>query len=624
MYSIYGEMLNRHFVEKFRENFAKRKEILSRITTREEAEKYVKNLQEKVKKTYIIPEKCDLNPRITGRENLGDLLLEKIIIDSRENYPVTMSLYLPSETKEKSHTAILLLCGHADNGKGSDIYRTYAMELARRGCLVLMPDPLGQGERYENDMYCCSYHNFLNISLKAVGDHFGSWRLNDAVRSLDYLFSRPEVDASRVAVTGNSGGGTMTTILHAYDERLAASAPCCYITKWVRNVENELPVDAEQIPPRFAMDGGEMADLLLAQAPRPVLISGNSDDFFDIRGTKEVYEEVKSFYKLLGAEENVSFSEGPGYHGLNQTLRENAYEFFHTHLGILGGKETIVEVPPEKMVFCTPEGAIRNQGFVTSRQIIAEKAEKIALGRKQYSDAELKDELKKLFHIGELYPVYRRLRPSSLKAGEAFSRYLVEEAGDDLFCVLKGYKKTIHNMLLEGKKACLYVPHQDSGKELAKEVAGEENLYGVDYRGVGECCPNTGDQHNRDFFASYLFDYHYDSLAFLKGESLVGGRIKDVMRCVEILFLNGTEELTLTASGIGIIPALFAAFLTERNVKLEIRESIPTYLGLCRGEALLLPQSMTPEGILHYTDLDDIAERLRKMGRLAGSDTDSK
>ena len=617
MYSIYGDMLNQHFVRKYRENFARRMETLARITTREDAEKYVKMLQEKVKKTYLIPEKCDLKVRITGREKLGTLILEKIIIDSRENYPVTMSLYRPAETGEKSHPAVLLLCGHSENGKGCENYRIYAMEFARRGCIVLVPDPLGQGERYENDMYCCSYHNFLNIPLKAAGDHFGSWRLNDAVRSLDYLFSRPEVDGGRVAVTGNSGGGTMTAILHAFDDRLAASAPCCYITRWVRNVENELPVDAEQIPPRFAMDGGEMADLLLAQAPRPVLISGNTDDFFDIRGAKEVYEEVKAFYKLLGAEDKVSFSEGPGYHGLNGTLRENAYEFFHTHLGIPGGKETIGELPPEEIIYCTPEGTIRNQDFTTSRQILAEYAEKVVAERKDYSNEELKEELKKLFQIRELHPLYRRLRPSGLKAGEAFSRYLVEEENDDLFCILKGYKKTLHNMLPEGEKACLYVPHQDSGKELGKYPAGEENLYGVDYRGVGECCPNTGDQHSREFFAPYLFDYHYDSLAFLIGESILGGRIRDVMRCVEILFLNGTKELTVTGSGIGLIPALFAAFLTERDVKLEIREPVPTYLGLCRGENFLLPQSMTPEGILHYTDLDDIAERLRKMGRLA-------
>lgn len=620
MSSVYGDMLNSHFVRRYRENFAKRLEKLSGITTKEEALAYVDSLRKKVKATYKIPPKCDLNVRIAGEEKIHCYIMEKIIIDSRKNFPVTMNLYRPETTLEGKHPAVLLLCGHSDNGKACENYRIYAMELARRGCVVLVPDPLCQGERYEVTPYnCCGYHNFLNVRLKSTGDHFGSWRLNDAVRALDYLLTRPEIDPGRLAVTGNSGGGTMTTLLHAYDERITVSAPCCYITRWVRNVENELPVDAEQAPPFFAEDGSEMADLLLAQAPRPILISGNSDDFFDIRGTKEVYSELKRFYKLLGAEECVSFSEGPGYHGLNQTLRENAYNFFSPYLGIEGGKELPgLELPPEEKCFCTPKGSILELSPALSTEIIAEEAEKTAKARPSYTDGELQEKLKALFHIGDCSATYRQLRFRHPEEKKIFSRYLVEGKNDDLFCILKGYKAIPHYSLFAGEKATLYVPNLDAEEELKKSPPGEENLYGVDYRGIGETCPLTGDQpEERNFFASYQFDYHFDANAWQTGESIVGGRVLDVLRCIDLLFANGTRELTLTASGIGIIPALFAAFLTDKNVKITLQEEIPTYLGLCRGKKFVIPQSMVPEGILTLTDLDDLAERLRAKGILA-------
>lgn len=77
----------------------------------------------------------------------------------------------------------------------------------------------------------------------------GAWRAWDAVRGLDYLLSRPEVDTTRVGLTGNSGGGTMTTFVNALEDRLTMAAPSCYITTWVHNVENELPADSEQMPP---------------------------------------------------------------------------------------------------------------------------------------------------------------------------------------------------------------------------------------------------------------------------------------------------------------------------------------------------------------------------------------
>ena len=63
----------------------------------------------------------------------------------------------------------------------------------------------------------------------------------DGIRALDYLLTRDEVDKNHLGVTGNSGGGTLTTWLAGLDQRYTMAAPSCFVTSFLRNLENELP-----------------------------------------------------------------------------------------------------------------------------------------------------------------------------------------------------------------------------------------------------------------------------------------------------------------------------------------------------------------------------------------------
>lgn len=67
--------------------------------------------------------------------------------------------------------------------------------------------------------------------------------------ALDYLLSRPEIDPNHLGITGNSGGGTMTSWIWGLDPRFTMAAPSCFITTFEKNLENEIPADAEQYPP---------------------------------------------------------------------------------------------------------------------------------------------------------------------------------------------------------------------------------------------------------------------------------------------------------------------------------------------------------------------------------------
>ena len=177
--------------------------------------------------------------------------------------------------------------------------------------------------------------------------------------------------------------------------------------------------------------------------------------------------------------------------------------------------------------------------------------------------------------------------------------------------VLKGLTKDAHFHLPQSDAIELYIPHQDSESELAKrEIDETRPLYGLDYRGIGETMPNGCDQWGWDFFHEYNFDYHYDSLDILLGNSMLGGRVRDILSTIELFRQNGTKDILLTASGIGMVPAVFAAFLSDFPVRLQLQEPLPTYLENCCVLNPPIPQSMTPEGILKITDLDDIVKRL--------------
>ena len=612
---VWGNAVQEHYVNKFRRNFELRKEKFAAIKTKEDAEKYVTDVRQKIRSAYSFPEKCDLNVRVTSRKELADCNIEFILFDSRPGYPVSAAVYLPKKIEGKC-PGILLLCGHALEGKACTTYQTAGRSMAEQGAIVICPDPFGQGERsqyFKQDLNNVKEHNVINRRLLPMGDHTGNWRAWDGIRAIDYLLSRADVDAERIGVSGNSGGGTMTSIVNALEDRLSAANPNCYITRWWRNVENELPVDAEQIVAGAAADGGEMADLLLAVAPRPLAIGGQSNDFFDIRGTREVYEEVKHIYTLLGYPERVRLCVGPVSHGYSPHLREAAYRFFGDVFGLTGEKRDTKEpMLSEVEMRCTPTGrTIELPGTVTIHDLIAEELKATVSNRKSVSKEEAVKIVKEILHIGDVEcTTYRQLRDR--RDNNCYARYGIEVDNSmvtTLFCAsTQGYFKLAPEESVE-----LYVPHQDSVAELElRKVTEKQELFGIDYRGVGESVPNGCDQDKvREFFANYKYDYHFSSISLLLGESYLGDRVRDVLGAIELLTAYGAKKIKLSSSGIGRIPALFAALLTTRNV--QYAPDLPLSglcCQVCDAEGTL-PESMLPVGLLKYTDFPELEKLVR-------------
>lgn len=618
--SVNGETLQRYYQNKFRVNMMRYRCLIEAAATREDAQKLVRTARQRVSAAFTFPsEKCALAARVVGMESFPEFMVEKILFQSRKNFTVTANFYLPKQRNGKV-PAVLFLAGHAEKGKADSAYVKIPAALARKGCAVLAIDPIHQGERRQfpatAEPGLCPAHNILNRQLLAVGESMADWRCYDGIRAIDYLLTRSEIDPARIGVNGNSGGGTLTAMVAACDERVAAAAPACYVTTFLHNVENELPADGEQMPRGFLADGGEMADLVLAQAPRPFRILSQNGDFFDARGTDETYSLLKKIYTLLGAPENISIVRGSGGHGYSEELRCGAYDFFNTvfQLGS-DGKEPAGVLPTYEQLRCLPEGGVSQlSGEKNVRDFLAERMEELRKDRadRPKSHAEMREALARLLKLTtpEKVPHYRILRPYFPKpeGSTPLMRFALEtEPGMSVTLFAPGDGGTFGIPVVMKSKAELYLPHLACREEMPQLPEIFETVrFGLDYRGIGETEPNGCDQWNREFAAEYNYDYHYASLGVLLGEPLIGRRVYDVLCAMKLLRENGVRELTLRASGYGMIPAVFAAVLSPEPVKLVLGGKIITYeeAGHCLRSPI--PQSFVPEGILKLADLDEL------------------
>ncbi len=372
----------------------------AKIETPEQVMRLRERVRRKLAECYgPLPERTPLNSRTTGSVEREYYSIEKLVYESRPNYLVTGNVYVPKDRTERM-PAVLGACGHSANGKAAEPYQEFARNLARQGYVVLIYDPPAQGERLEypdsepgpNIRGGTHSHNQAGNQMTLLGKNFALWEAWDGIRGVDYLLSRPDVDPNRIGVTGNSGGGTQTCHLCALDDRFAMAAPNCFVTRFLNNLENEEPTDAEQIVPGMLAAGLDMADFFVAQIPRPVLLGGEVNDFFDVRGLRKTYEELRRLYAILGAKDKVELYVGPGTHGYNRGARENMYGFFNKHAGIDGSaEEPQVPVEPEDVLQVTPGGQVHLLDSRRTYDFTREEASGLAGNRTRLSRGRLSE-----------------------------------------------------------------------------------------------------------------------------------------------------------------------------------------------------------------------------------------
>lgn len=314
------------------------------------------------------PEKGALNPRITGTIKKDGYRIEKIVFESYPGFYVTGCLYLPEKIK-KNAPAILNVIGHNQEAFRNPLYQVINYNLVKKGIIVFAIDPPGQGEhvqvydtavKFSYAGYSVLEHCYFGNQCFLSGFNCAKYFIWDGIRAIDYLVSRKDVDPQRIGVTGFSGGGTVTSYLAAYDERVKVSVPCSWATASRRQLETKGGQDAEAEFYKAVSEGITFEDLLEVRAPKPTLLTFVSrDEYLSLQGAREAWRETKGAFELLGKPENLVMVEDDSKHWMTSKIRLAIYEFFMKHFNITGDpseKEADILTPEELTV--TPTGQI--------------------------------------------------------------------------------------------------------------------------------------------------------------------------------------------------------------------------------------------------------------------------
>jgi len=626
----FPRMVQEFYVETVRRLERRRLERLASLENRADAEAYISEVRRKIRTAFgPFPERTPLKARTTGIVERDAYKIEKVIFESRPGFLVAANLYVPKGRRLPA-PGVVCSCGHADNGKAAEAYQSFSQGLARLGYVVLIFDPIGQGERmqYVDETYRprrgrgTSEHLYAGNQQFLVGEFFGAWRAWDGIRALDYLLSRPEVDPRHVGITGNSGGGTMTTWLCGLDDRWTMAAPGCFVTTFLRNLENELPADTEQCPPGALALGLEHEDFIAAIAPKPVLILAKERDYFDVRGTEEAWRRLRRLWALLGAEDRIALWVGPGYHGYTKENREAMYRWFNRFIGLAGGEsEPALTIETDETLACAPHGQVAALGSRPIYAFTAEKSRHLAHRRLGLDGAALEVAVAELLRIPPRtgIPEYRILRPlrdRGYPLRHALT-YLVEtEPGIQAVVYRLSNEPLYSRPPRQGRRAILYVSHLSSDDELRREPLVRELVaeqpdsafFTCDVRGIGDSRPDTCNPNS--FFDPYGSDYFYAIHGIMLDRPYAGQRTFDLLRVLDWLASCGHAEIHLAALGWGTLPATFAALLSPHVAQLTLKHPLRSFSEVAEAEDYDWPLAALIPNVLAHFDLPDCYRRL--------------
>lgn len=610
-----------------------RARVVARMVSREDLDQRRRYVRERMLAALGgLPERTPLNARVVGAIERAGYRIEKVVFESQPRFYVTANLYLPT-TGRPPYPAILYPLGHEPGAKAHSAWQQTLGSLAKKGFVGLAWDPVGQGERvqlWDEDLKASkagsstTEHTILGIQCLLAGDNLARYTIWDGMRALDYLLSRPEVDRTRVGVTGNSGGGTHTAYLAALDDRLHVAAPSCYITSWKQLLRTIGPQDAEQCLPPWLAAGLDHADFIYAFAPKPYLMLTAIRDFFSITGARNTFEEVRRVYASLGAPEKFDKVEADDGHGYSRPRRLAAYNWFGRHLkGVEDrSEEPEVQQATEQELWCTRTGQVATSlggedVFSLNRKRVEAFKPQRAAGR------ELVARLARL--IGFEPPQ----GPVTVRPYGTFSRpgYRVEKLA------LESEPGIIAPGLLflpEGgaarKPAVIYV--NSAGKSAGMDdieplVRVGLVVLALDARGWGETQPARVRPSGE--FARWFGDYDSAMTALLLGKTLAGMRACDVARAVDLLAGRGevdAERIYAYGKGGGATAVLFAALLDARIRRVALEGLLVSYEAITSQRLHRHVFEQVVPGILRHGDIPELLAALAPRPATVLSTTD--
>ena len=257
-------------------------------------------------------ERCEENFRIEWTREEEDKTEIRFVFSGEEDVEVGCHLLLPREAKGRL-PLVICLQGHSTGmhiSLGAPKYpgdeetisggdRDFARQIVKRGQAALALDQRGFGERGGTPKGPACQQPAVQALL--LGRTLIGERCWDISRAIDVVLAHfPQIDGDRIALMGNSGGGTATIYAAALDERITAAMPSCAFCGYLPSIGAQHHCICNYVP--GILKDFDMGDLGALIAPRSlVVVSGQGDGIFPIDSAREQAEITRAAYRAAGA-----------------------------------------------------------------------------------------------------------------------------------------------------------------------------------------------------------------------------------------------------------------------------------------------------------------------------------
>jgi len=291
-----------------------------------------KTYQAEVREKFLellgeMPEKIPANVEVEYEEDHDTYLDRSFVFDTEKYTKVPCHLWIPKDGKEK-HGVVICLQGHSTGmhiSMGKAMYegdektisggdRDFARQIVKEGYAALVVEQRAFGERKSEKIDAkttCSHPAMVALLLgrTMIGERV--WDVSRAIDALDAF--NTELDLDKIAIMGNSGGGTCSFYAACYDERIKLCMPSCAVCTYKDSIAAMYHCTCNYIP--HAARYFDMGDLSVLIAPRPfIIVCGKEDPIFPLHGVNATYDIVKRIYRKAGAEDQCKLIVGPEGH----------------------------------------------------------------------------------------------------------------------------------------------------------------------------------------------------------------------------------------------------------------------------------------------------------------------
>lgn len=305
----------------------------------EDAVEIGKEIKAKAQEIFSIDKICNLNEKaeLTKTEkalDYPDYTLQKYSLEICDGLITAVYVLTPKKLKEKAN-GVVALCGHGygvrqilniskrGNKKHfnyiDNYQKNFAVELAKRGSVVIAPELFGFGEaRLYHDLWKPFYISScdeLSHHLLPYGLTTASIRIAQALMCANVLRDMDIVDSNKISLMGISGGGLTALYASVLDDSIYKTVICGYINTFKDSILSMWHCPDNYIP--GILEVGEIYDFASSLAPKKLFIeSGNKDKLFPVGASEIAHKNIKRIYKLMGAEDNLCIDVFDGKHSV--------------------------------------------------------------------------------------------------------------------------------------------------------------------------------------------------------------------------------------------------------------------------------------------------------------------